>query len=83
MRSSGATRGISTKSLTISLDINLTISHKEAEVRVQDYREAGGLYDAIVSVEMIEAVGEAYWPAYSPTPRPASAAATSASASSR
>ena len=35
-----------------------------AEVRVQDYREAGGLYDAIVSVEMIEAVGEAYWPAY-------------------
>ena len=34
------------------------------EVRVQDYREAGGLYDAIVSVEMIEAVGEAYWPAY-------------------
>jgi cyclopropane-fatty-acyl-phospholipid synthase len=34
------------------------------EVRVQDYREAGGEYDAIVSVEMIEAVGEAYWPAY-------------------
>jgi cyclopropane-fatty-acyl-phospholipid synthase len=34
------------------------------EVRVQDYREVGGLYDAIVSVEMIEAVGEAYWPTY-------------------
>ena len=34
------------------------------EVRVQDYREVGGKYDAIVSVEMIEAVGEAYWPAY-------------------
>ena len=34
------------------------------EVRVQDYREVEGLYDAIVSVEMIEAVGEAYWPAY-------------------
>ena len=34
------------------------------EVRVQDYRETGGQYDAIVSVEMIEAVGEAYWPAY-------------------
>ena len=34
------------------------------EVRVQDYREAGGLYDSIVSVEMIEAVGEAYWHAY-------------------
>jgi cyclopropane-fatty-acyl-phospholipid synthase len=35
-----------------------------AEVRVQDYREVDGEYDAIVSVEMIEAVGEAYWPAY-------------------
>jgi cyclopropane-fatty-acyl-phospholipid synthase len=34
------------------------------EVRVQDYREVGGEYDAIVSVEMIEAVGEAYWPTY-------------------
>ncbi len=34
------------------------------EVRVQDYREVDGGYDAIVSVEMIEAVGEAYWPAY-------------------
>ena len=31
---------------------------------MQDYREVGGEYDAIVSVEMIEAVGEAYWPAY-------------------
>jgi cyclopropane-fatty-acyl-phospholipid synthase len=34
------------------------------EVRVQDYREVDGEYDAIVSVEMIEAVGEAYWAAY-------------------
>jgi cyclopropane-fatty-acyl-phospholipid synthase len=34
------------------------------EVRVQDYREVRGEYDAIVSVEMIEAVGDAYWPAY-------------------
>ena len=28
-----------------------------AEVRLQDYREVDGQYDAIVSVEMIEAVG--------------------------
>jgi cyclopropane-fatty-acyl-phospholipid synthase len=34
------------------------------EVRVQDYREVRGEYDAIVSVEMVEAVGDAYWPAY-------------------
>lgn len=35
-----------------------------AEIRLQDYRETQGTFDAIVSIEMIEAVGEAYWPAY-------------------
>ena len=35
-----------------------------AEVRVQDYREVDGEYDAIVIVEMIEGVGVAYWAAY-------------------
>jgi cyclopropane-fatty-acyl-phospholipid synthase len=39
------------------------------EVRLADYREVGPPrgrtgYDAVVSVEMIEAVGERYWPAY-------------------
>ena len=34
------------------------------DIRLQDYREVEGRYDAIVSVEMIEAVGEAYWPTY-------------------
>jgi cyclopropane-fatty-acyl-phospholipid synthase len=29
-----------------------------------DYREASGQYDRIVSIEMFEAVGEAYWPVY-------------------
>jgi len=33
-------------------------------VELADYREVDGEYDAIVSIEMIEAVGEAYWPAY-------------------
>lgn len=35
-----------------------------ADVRCQDYRDAGGMYDNIVSIEMFEAVGEQYWPAY-------------------
>jgi len=35
-----------------------------AEVRLQDYREVGGQFDNIVSIEMIEAVGERYWPTY-------------------
>jgi cyclopropane-fatty-acyl-phospholipid synthase len=30
----------------------------------RDYREETGRYDAVVSVEMIEAVGHQYWPAY-------------------
>jgi cyclopropane-fatty-acyl-phospholipid synthase len=34
------------------------------DVRVQDYRDVTGRYDAIVSVEMIEAVGERWWPTY-------------------
>lgn len=34
------------------------------DFRLQDYRDAGGRYDRIVSIEMIEAVGEAYWPTY-------------------
>lgn len=29
-----------------------------------DYRDITGKYDAIVSVEMLEAVGEAWWPSY-------------------
>jgi cyclopropane-fatty-acyl-phospholipid synthase len=33
-------------------------------VRVQDYRDVEGRFDAIVSVEMIEAVGERWWPTY-------------------
>lgn len=34
------------------------------QVLLRDYREAHGSYDAVVSVEMIEAVGEKYWPTY-------------------
>jgi len=34
------------------------------DIRLQDYREAEGTYDAVVSVEMIEAVGDEYWPTY-------------------
>ncbi len=37
---------------------------KDARVAIQDYRETEGRYDAIVSIEMYEAVGEAYWRQY-------------------
>ncbi|MCR8726145.1 SAM-dependent methyltransferase [Frigidibacter sp. ROC022] len=35
-----------------------------ADIRLQDYRETTGTFDNIVSIEMIEAVGQAYWPTY-------------------
>jgi len=34
------------------------------DIQLRDYRDAQGTYDAVVSVEMIEAVGERYWPDY-------------------
>ena len=34
------------------------------EVLLQDYRNSAGTYDAVVSVEMVEAVGERWWPTY-------------------
>lgn len=36
----------------------------KVEIRFQDYRDERGLYDRIVSIEMIEAVGEQFWPRY-------------------
>lgn len=35
-----------------------------AEIALQDYRKSTGTFDGLVSIEMIEAVGEAYWPTY-------------------
>ncbi|MFZ5779126.1 MAG: class I SAM-dependent methyltransferase [Pseudomonadota bacterium] len=34
------------------------------DLRLQDYRDVSGRYDRVVSIEMLEAVGEAYWPTY-------------------
>ncbi len=34
------------------------------EFRLQDYRDERGTYDAVVSIEMFEAVGEKWWPTY-------------------
>ncbi|CAH1669549.1 SAM-dependent methyltransferase [Chelatococcus asaccharovorans] len=33
-------------------------------LKLADYRDVDGSYDRIVSIEMLEAVGEAYWPVY-------------------
>jgi cyclopropane-fatty-acyl-phospholipid synthase len=34
------------------------------EFKFQDYRDETGTYDHIISIEMFEAVGEQFWPAY-------------------
>lgn len=34
------------------------------DLRYCDYRDVEGRYDAVVSIEMLEAVGRAHWPAY-------------------
>jgi len=34
------------------------------EIAVRDYRDQDGEFDAVVSVEMVEAVGEEFWPEY-------------------
>ena len=58
----------------------LTISHQQLEfaserifkagladrvtIKFQDYRDETGVYDHVASIEMFEAVGERFWPAY-------------------
>ena len=41
----------------------------KVELKLQDYRDETGVYDGIASIEMFEAVGEKYWPAYFDTVR--------------
>lgn len=36
----------------------------ETAIAVEDYRDHQGHYDAIASIEMVEAVGQDYWPTY-------------------
>ena len=62
-----ADRGCKVTGITISrqqLDYAATRLKDRAELRFEDYRDTTGTYDAIASIEMIEAVGEAHWPDY-------------------
>ncbi|MFJ4189229.1 class I SAM-dependent methyltransferase [Kitasatospora sp. NPDC089509] len=67
-----AARGAHVVSLTLSEE-QATLARRRiaeaghtdrADVRLCDYRAVEGRYDAVVSVEMIEAVGRPFWPAY-------------------
>lgn len=37
---------------------------EKVEFKLLDYRDADGAYDKVASIEMFEAVGQEYWPAY-------------------
>jgi cyclopropane-fatty-acyl-phospholipid synthase len=60
--------GVSVTGLTLSdaqkSMADSRLSGLDARILLQDYRDARGQYDALVSVEMVEAVGQEYWPAY-------------------
>ena len=64
--------GVSVTGLTLSVeqkafaDAHLAAAGlaDRVEIVLADYREVTGIYDAVVSVEMVEAVGQEYWPAY-------------------
>ncbi|MFN0219755.1 MAG: class I SAM-dependent methyltransferase [Hyphomicrobium sp.] len=63
-------RGASVVGVTLSTEqLNyarerLVKSADRADLSLQDYRATEGSFDAIASVEMIEAVGESHWPTY-------------------
>jgi cyclopropane-fatty-acyl-phospholipid synthase len=72
LASRAARRGARVTSLTLSAEQATLAEQRLAaagvadrvQVLLRDYREAQGSYDAVVSVEMVEAVGMAYWPTY-------------------
>lgn len=63
-----AAKGASVKGLTLSTEqaqfANKRLTHLNAEAVIQDYRDEIEQYDHIVSIEMFEAVGKAYWQDY-------------------
>jgi cyclopropane-fatty-acyl-phospholipid synthase len=67
-----AKRGAHIVGLTLSLEQKAWAEQKIAEaglserieIRLQDYRQTAEQFDAVASVEMVEAVGQRWWPAY-------------------
>ncbi|MGW4562093.1 class I SAM-dependent methyltransferase [Streptomyces sp. NPDC004561] len=67
-----AARGARITSLTLSREQRALARERvraaghddRVSIELCDYREARGEYDAVVSVEMIEAVGAEFWPVY-------------------
>ncbi|MDG4665774.1 class I SAM-dependent methyltransferase [Mycobacterium sp. 236(2023)] len=67
-----AARGAQVRSITLSAEQQRLATARVAaaglsdrvDIELCDYRDVEGSYDAVVSIEMIEAVGYRYWPTY-------------------
>ncbi|HMQ92967.1 cyclopropane-fatty-acyl-phospholipid synthase family protein, partial [Amaricoccus sp.] len=70
-------RGVKVTGLTISRQQHDFARHRiqaaglgeRVAIELRDYRDERGAYDGIASIEMFEAVGEKYWPAFFDTVR--------------
>lgn len=71
-RHAAATRGVRVTGITLSEE-QLRFARERAQAagltdridfELRDYRDIRGRYEHVVSIEMYEAVGEAYWPTY-------------------
>jgi cyclopropane-fatty-acyl-phospholipid synthase len=67
-----AARGAQVRSVTLSAEQRQLATARVAaaglsdrvDIELLDYRDVTGVYDAVISVEMIEAVGYHFWPTY-------------------
>ena len=62
-----AARGVQVHALTLSTEQRDHVAARAlpgVTVSLTDYRDVAGTFDAVASIEMVEAVGQAYWPAY-------------------
>lgn len=66
-----ARAGVKVHGITLSAEQQRAVAARMADaglhgvtVALTDYRDVTGCYDAVASIEMVEAVGEEYWPAY-------------------
>lgn len=66
-----ARRGLKVDAITLSAEQEVAVRERIAAASLSDvsvaridYRDVTGTYDAVASIEMVEAVGQEYWPAY-------------------
>lgn len=66
-----ARTGVEIDALTLSREQQAVVAERAAaegldrlRVLLTDYRDIADTYDAVASIEMVEAVGQSYWPAY-------------------